>query len=89
MNEKICNEDTDTVEKARNPHFLRLQSEDLEQKAAPVYFLWDRVKISRQGKGFTCPVKSLALFAHNQDFYYRESEAVMLLDNCREREDVL
>jgi hypothetical protein len=36
-----------------------------------VYFLWDRLLISRKG-GFSCPVKTLALFVHNQDFYFTD-----------------
>ena len=50
--------------------------------------MWDRLLISRKG-GFTCPVMSLALFAHNQDFNYRESEAIKLFDDCLSKEEAL
>ena len=50
--------------------------------------LFDRLKISRAGE-FTCPVKSLAIFVHNQDIDYKSNELLKLLDDCREYEDVV
>ena len=49
--------------------------------------LIDQIKISRKGE-YTCPVKSLAVFVHNQDI--QENDKVLsLLDDIKELDQVL
>jgi hypothetical protein len=54
------------------------------------YLLFDRLIINRTGE-VTCPVRSLAVFAHNQDIEYDSvsGEVLRLLDDCTSEEEVI
>lgn len=69
------------------PHFISFKHDDLLMRSAERLMIFDRVKISRDGN-FTCPVKSLAIFAHNQDIDFRQNETLKKLNDCKEISDV-
>ena len=37
---------------------------------------------------FTCPAKTFAIFAHNIDVDYKDSELLRLFDDCKTKDDV-
>lgn len=49
--------------------------------------LFDKILIERP-KMFTCPLKSIVVFAHNQDIDIKESEMLRIFNNCKNVEDV-
>lgn len=57
-------------------------------EAKDMYILAKSVRISRDLKNMTCPIKSLAIFVHNRDITYEQNEVLKLFDNCKELEDV-
>lgn len=53
-----------------------------------MYFLFDRFKIKRPGENFSCPIKTLVIFAHNQDIDIKQDETLKLFNNCKTIEQV-
>ena len=47
--------------------YVELKHNNYVDRIKNMYAVVDRVKIKR-GYGFACPVKTLALFAHNEEF---------------------
>ena len=47
--------------------YVELKHETLVEAIHDTYAVVDRIKIKR-GYGFACPPKTLALFAHNEEF---------------------
>ena len=53
-----------------------------------MYFLFDRFKIKRPSENFSCPIKTLVIFAHNQDIDIKQDETLKLFNNCKTIEQV-
>eukprot|EP00347_Sterkiella_histriomuscorum_P007732 403347767 len=81
------NQDKMLKMKSDFPHYFELENQNAVKETENTYLLFDRVEISRKGD-FTCPVKSLVIFAHNQDINIKDNETLNLLNNCKDFEDV-
>lgn len=72
-------------------NYIELQHEEYVESLADFYAVLDRVKI-RRDKGFTCPLKTVALFASNEEFSLLPRELPELvktvMTGCRTRQDV-
>ena len=68
---------------------LVLKKEEAVSESRGVYLLATSVKILRDPKHTTCPVKTLALFVHNRDITVNDNEMLKLFDDCKEAEDIL
>jgi hypothetical protein len=51
-------------------HGLEYSHADAVSDAKDIYILAKGVKISRDLKVMTCPIRSLAIFVHNRDITY-------------------
>jgi hypothetical protein len=69
-------------------HGLEYSHADAVDEAKDMYILAKSVRIARDLKNMTCPVKSLAIFVHNRDITYEQHEMLRLFDDCKEQEDV-
>jgi hypothetical protein len=69
-------------------HGLELSHADAISEAKDIYVLAKSVRISRDLKYTSCPIKSLAIFIHNRDITYEQHEVLRLFDDCKEQEDV-
>ena len=46
-------------------------------------FIFDGIEVRRPKSHFTCPVKSVAIFAHNEDIDIKTNEVVKMFENCK------
>lgn len=68
-------------------HYIEYNIDSEVAEAKGSYLLFDQFKVARQ-KNFTCPVKSLAIFVHNQDVDYLNNDLLKLLNDCQTLQDV-
>ena len=77
------------VQKLKFPNYVEVESATQAAIAQHYLFLFDRVTIIHD-RGFTCPAKTLALFAHFDDFEYDAvPELVKEINACKEIGQVL
>ena len=63
---------------------LEYSHADAVSEAKDILILAKSVRISRDLKNMTCPIKSLAIFVHNRDITYEQHEVLKLFDDCKE-----
>ena len=88
------NENKQAMAKAKNAGLENYVEVDISKRPSidHVFALISRVRIKRE-KGFTCPIKTLALFAHDTEFSVLPNETPEIVDfvskNCLKRQDVI
>ena len=94
LSPQLNHADQEQINRGKNAgleNYLELRHENQVAQLADFYAVVDRIKIKRAA-GFTCPVKTVALFAHNQEFSVLPDELPALVrvvaEGCRSRQDV-
>ena len=83
------------IEKARSAgldNYIEIEHAEQVKRLDNVYAFIDRIRIKRD-RNFSCPVKTLALFAHNEEFSLLPEQVPgivsLVAEKCLRKDDVI
>ena len=62
------------------PKYIEIKHEQFVEEVKDFYFMIIKLKVSVEGE-FDCPAKTIALFAHNEEFSYGKDDILGLSEN--------
>lgn len=73
------------------PKYIEIKHEQFVEEVKDFYFMIKKLKVSVEGE-FDCPAKTIALFAHNEEFSYGKDDIPFIVKKvskeCRKTKDI-